>query len=270
MSVSPLPSALVEAFRAFAADGGSAVDGALLVSRIVKPDTNGEWCRLRLSELAEAVPAEATPEALVHTLRDEGFSGASEGYYRPENSSIEHVLEHRGGLPIALGVIVIGVAECLGLDAAGVNFPRRFLVTLGDALVDPFEMALTSESECRAWLRQELRGADGASSERDADAAFRRAGPTDITLRMLNNLRMLRQSRQDPGYALALTDCQLMLKPGDCGLHIDRADIWLSLGSLEMARQELAHALEHASPRAKAHIDMRLKALPEGLSGSVN
>lgn len=271
MSVSSLPSALVEAFRAFAADGGSAVDGALLVSRIVKPDTNGEWCRLRLSQLAEAVPAEATPEALVHTLRDGGFSGATEGYYRPENSSIEHVLEHRGGLPIALGVVVIGVAECLGLDAAGVNFPRRFLVTLGDVLVDPFEMALTSEGECRAWLREELRrGGDGPPSERDADAAFRRAGPTDITLRMLNNLRMLRQSRQDPSHALALTDCQLILKPGDCGLHIDRADIWLTLGSLEMARQELARALEHASPRAKAHIDMRLKALPESVSGSVN
>ncbi len=267
MSVSALPAELLRAFREFGEHGGSAVDGALLVSRVVKPDTRADWCREDLRRLADRAPAAADAEALVTALREAGFAGAAEGFHRAENSSIEHVLQSRRGIPITLGVILIGVAECLGLEAAGVNFPRRFLVTLGNALVDPFEMALTNEGECRAWLREEL---GGGPSERDADAAFRRAGPTDIALRMLNNLRMLRQAREDPAYALALTDCQLMLKPGDCGLHMDRADIWLTLGSLDMARQELELASEHASGRAKAHIRARLNALPRGVSRSLN
>ena len=271
MSVSALPAELLQAFREFGEHGGSTVDGALLVSRIVKPDTRADWCRQDLRRLADGASAATDAEALVAALREAGFAGAAEGFHRAENSSIEHVLQSRRGIPITLGVILIGVAECLGLEAAGVNFPRRFLVTLGNALVDPFEMALTNEGECRVWLREELGGGPGdGPSERDADAAFRRAGPTDIALRMLNNLRMLRQAREDPGYALALTDCQLMLKPGDCGLHIDRADIWLTLGSLDMARQELELASEHASGRAKAYVRMRLNALPQGISRTQN
>lgn len=269
MSPAALP-ALLAAFREFAAVGGGVVDGALLVSRLVKPDTDADWCRAALSRLAADAPAAATPEMLVDALREAGFGGAELGYFhRPLNSSIEHVLKTHRGLPIALGVVLIGVAERIGLEAAGVNFPRRFLVTLGDALVDPFEMALTSESQCWAWLREE-RGDRGGPSEDDQDAAFRRAGPTDITLRMLNNLRMLRRAREDPSHALAITDCQLALKPGDCGLHIDRADVWLTLGALDMVRQELQLALEQASGRAEAHIRMRLSALPEIVPQTAN
>lgn len=270
-AVSTLPPALLEAFRSFAAAPEDAVEGALLVARVVQPDTDAAWCREELSRLAEDAGRDAGPQALVEALAAQGFGGAGERYHRLQDSVLEHVLRTRRGIPISLGVVVIGVAAHLGIAAAGVNFPRRFLVTLGELLVDPLEMAVTSEERCRAWLRREL-GPDGAEAplESDLDGAFRRAGPTDIAVRMLNNLRMLREYRANPAHLLAITDCQLILEPGVYSLRMDRADIWLSLGALDMARRELEAALELAGGRAKDHVSMRLKALPATSSRSVN
>ena len=183
-----------------------------------------------MGRLADAAPPEAGPAELVEALRVAGFAGARRTYYEARNSALDHVLRERRGIPISLAVVVIGAAECLGLEASGLNFPRHFLVEVEDLLVDPFQMRVTTRDEWRDWLRREVRTAQGRLSETDLDAAFRPAGPTDIALRMLNNLRMLREVRGDPDYALRLTDCQLALQPDAYALHVDRADIGRVIG----------------------------------------
>ena len=258
-----------DGFRVVREDGGSVVDVALLVSRVVQPDTDVDWCRAELRRLAEATPAVegATPGAgdLVDALRSAGFTGARSGYYEARNSSLEYVLRERRGIPISLAAVVIGTAECLGFKAAGVNFPRHFLVAVEDTLIDPFEMELTSEEHWRDWLRREMRSATGEGpAQSELDAAFRRAGPVDIALRMLNNLRMLPDVRNNPEYALTLNDCLLALQPDASALHVDRADIWLALRSLDRARHELQTALELAGDNARKSIRARLNALPDG------
>ena len=81
---------------------------------------------------------------------------------------------------------------------------------------------------------------------------------------MLNNLRMLPDVRNNPEYALTLNDCLLALQPDASALHVDRADIWLALRSLDRARHELETALELASDDARRSIRARLNALPDG------
>ena len=270
-AVSTLPPALLEAFRSFAAAPEDAVEGALLVSRVVQPDTDAAWCRTELLRLAECAGPDASPQSVVEALATLGFGGAGEHYYQAENSVLEHVLRTRRGIPISLGVVAMGVATHLGIATVGVNFPRRFLVTLGELLVDPLDMKVTTEERCRAWLRRELRSrAAETPSESDLDGAFRRAGPADIAVRMLSNLRMLRDYRANPAHLLAITDCQLILEPNAHGLRMDRADIWLTLGALDMASRELETALELASGRVREQISRRLKALPEASSRTVN
>lgn len=260
---------LADGFRLLRERGGSVVDAALLVSAVVEPRTDADWCRSELRRLAAAAPSAAGAGELVETLHAAGFSGARRSYYEARNSALDYVLRERRGLPISLAVVVIGAAECLGLEASGVNFPRHFLVEVEGLLVDPFEMRVTTRDEWRDWLRREARTGRGRLSETDLDAAFRPAGPTDIALRMLNNLRMLREVRGVPDYALRLTDCQLALQPDAYPLHVDRADIWLTLRSLDMARRELETALELAEGEAKDSIRARLKALPDE-SGATN
>ena len=258
-----------DGFRLLRERGGSVVDAALLVSAVVEPRTDADWCRSELRRLAAAAPSAAGPGELVEALDAAGFAGARRSYYEARNSALDYVLRERRGLPISLAVVVIGAAECLGLEASGVNFPRHFLVEVEGLLVDPFEMRVTTRDEWRDWLRREARTGRGRLSETDLDAAFRPAGPTDIALRMLNNLRMLREVRGDPDRALRLTDCQLALQPDAYALHVDRADIWLTLRSLDMARRELETALELAEGEAQDSIRARLKALPDE-SGATN
>ena len=260
---------LADGFRRLRERGGSVVDAALLVSAVVEPRTDADWCRSELRRLAAAAPSAAGPAELVEALDAAGFAGARRTYYEARNSALDYVLRERRGIPISLAVVVIGAAECLGLEASGVNFPRHFLVEVEGLLVDPFEMRVTTRDEWRDWLRREARTARGRRPEADLDAAFRPAGPTDIALRMLNNLRMLREVRGDPDRALRLTDCQLALQPDAYPLHVDRADIWLTLRSLDMARRELETALELADGEAKDSIRARLKALPDE-SGATN
>ena len=259
----------MDGFRLLREHGGGVVDAALLVSAVVEPGTDADWCRSELRRLADTAPPGAGPGELVEALRAAGFAGARRTYYEARNSALDYVLRERRGIPISMAVVVIGAAEYLGLEASGVNFPQHFLVEVEGLLVDPFEMRVTTRDEWRDWLRREVRTARGRLPETELDAAFRRAGPADIALRMLNNLRMLREVRGNPDYALRLTDCQLALQPDAYALHVDRADIWLMLRSLDMARHELETALGLADGEAKDSIRARLKALPDE-SGATN
>ncbi len=258
----PTPS-WAEPFRALREEDASVVDAALLVSALVDPNTDEAWCRAELLRLADGAGSEPTPHDLVEALRAAGFTGARRTYYEARSSALEHVLRERRGIPISLAVVLIGTAECLGLEASGVNFPRHFLVEVEDVLVDPFEMRVTTREHWREWLRREVRGARGGLGEGELDAAFRPAGPIDIALRMLNNLRMLPEVRRDPAQGLRITDCQLVLQPDAYALHMDRADIWLAVRSIDMARRELETALALADDEAKQAIRKRLKVLPD-------
>lgn len=255
-------------FRRFMERPGDVVDGALLVSRVVDPDTDADWCRAEMRRLAEIAGTDAGPVTLVEALRSQGFRGVpSRRYTLSRNSALEHVLRHRQGIPISLGVVVLGAAAHLDLRATGIDFPRRFLVALNNRLVDPTAMRMTSKQDCLKWLRDELRG-DQHGGVVD-DTAFRPAEPSDIMLRMLNNLRLSANMRGDHARALELTDYQIILHPTGFPLHIDRADLWLSLGSLDMARRELERAMELASGKMRERIRKRLDAFPDR-SASVN
>ena len=248
-------------FRLFMERRSGVVDGALLVSRVVDPDTDAGWCRAEMRRLAEIAGSDAGPVTLVESLRNQGFRGVSPGrYHLPCNSALEHVLRHRQGIPISLGVVVIGTAAHLDLRATGIDFPRRFLVALNNRVVDPIAMRMTSKQDCLTWLRRELRN-DGRRGVVD-DTVFRPTEPSDIMLRMLNNLRLAANTRGDHARALELTDYQIILHPTAFALHVDRAELWLSLGSLDMARRELERARELADGKMEERIRKRLAALP--------
>lgn len=229
---------LRDALAAFLKAPEDPVEGALIVARIIDAKSDAAWARGEIGKLAETASAgEASPTGVVAALREAGFEGAGERYYEVENSVLDHVLRTRRGIPISLAMVLMGVARKLGLDALGVNFPRHFLVTIGDLLVDPYRMEATTIAACREWLRANRVAEDGA---------FNIAAPEDIVLRMLNNVRMTIQRQGDFVRALDISDYQLMIVPDAYGLYIERADAWLRLGAPEMVADELEQAATHA------------------------
>ena len=236
-------TALRDALTAYLEDAEDALEGALIVARIIKPEADVDWARDEIARLAQNVASSggAEPADVVAGIAKHGFEGAAERYYEIENSVLDRVLRTRRGIPISLGVVHMGVARCLGLDALGVNFPRHFLVTIGDLLVDPYRIAPTSIEACRRWLKE-----NGVGEE----DAFNVATPSDIVLRMLNNVRMILQQRGDYVRALEISDYQLLIVPDAYGLYVERADAWLSLNAPEMVVDELEKAAERAPDEA--------------------
>ena len=186
------------ALERFLEDPSDALEGALIVAKVIDTDAQVDWAREEIARLADSIASsDMQPADVVAALAKEGFEGAGERYYEIENSALDHVLRSRRGIPISLGVVHMGVARQLGLKALGVNFPRHFLVTIGDLLVDPYRVAPTSIETCRAWLKENNVKEDGA---------FAIATPKDIVVRMLNNVRLLVHQQRDFLRSLEISD----------------------------------------------------------------
>lgn len=234
---------LRDALAGFLDEPEDPLEGALVAARIIDPKADAAWARQEVASLAETVAArgETDPAHIVAALSECGFRGAGKRYYEVENSVLDHVLRTRRGIPVTLAVVLMGVARQLGVPATGINFPRHFLATVGELLVDPYEMAATTIGDCRAWLRRNRVAEDGA---------FDVAAPKDIVLRVLNNVRMTVARQGDHVRALDISDYQLMIVPDAYGLYVERADAWLRLKAPEMVAEELGKAAAHAPDEA--------------------
>lgn len=136
-----------------------------------------------------------------------GFAGNVNDYYDPDNSFMHLVLRTRRGIPISLAVIWLELAQGLGLQANGINFPGHFLVKVhlseprhGQVVLDPF----TGESLGRDELLERIQSVSTPVHQgrvRDPDdlllAHLTPASGRDIIGRMLRNLEEIYRSQQD-------------------------------------------------------------------------
>ena len=87
-------------------------------------------------------PNPADPATLTRFIHEvAGFRGNTDDYYDPANSYIDRVLSSKRGIPISLALVHLCLAERIGLEAWGINFPGHVLVGyqgLDQAYVDPF------------------------------------------------------------------------------------------------------------------------------------
>ncbi len=233
-------------FRVFAVHPESVLEGALLVSRFIDPQTDVTGIQKTLISLAQRIGPGASAERVLAVLREEGFRGA-ESYYEARNSALGYVLTARSGIPISLAVIILALARLLDLKAEGINFPGHFLVMLERQLVDPFTLQVV-EREARAQLYTQA-GLPPGTPLPPADARA-------ITLRMLNNLKGIAFAAEDWSRALECTDLQLLLAPSELGIRMERIQLWVRLGVTGMALKEKEAALALCpDPASRARVE---------------
>ena len=224
--------------------------------------------------LKERIPKDAAP---AHRLRlltrffhgELGFAGNLNNYYAVDNSFIHRVLETRRGLPIALAVLMLELAEQVGLRAAGVAFPGHFLIKckvgLGEAVIDPF----TGESLSPARLDERLalyRQGSGLPDDLELPLEFflRAAAPRQILARMLRNLKEVHRAAQDWQRLLAVQQRLVVLLPGDLAERRDRGLVLDALGASAAAADDLAAYLaERGDAPDAAELRARLAVLLE-------
>jgi len=208
--------------------------------------------------------------ALNGYLFDElGFRGNTWSYSDPENSFLDHVLETRAGLPIALSVIYIEIGRRLGLPIVGLALPGHFLTRyvapeIGDIYIDPFNRGrLWTRAECVQQVAGFYRSVTPGLLEQVMAPPTRRA----ILARMLRNLKSTYIERENFARALAAVERIILVEPDDPQELRDRGLLRARLGQLHSALEDLDRYARLAPSAADLpQIRQQARALAERLA----
>ncbi len=180
-----------------------------------------------------------------------GFACNANDFYDPDNSLIHRLLESRRGIPIAMAVLWMELAQGLGLAVRGVGFPGHFLVKInlpmGQVILDP----LTGKSLSREALSERLepfRKRSGLVDELETPLGLylQTAPPREIIARMLRNLKEIHKSQNDWTALLAVQERLVVLLPESWPEYRDRGLAHAELGHIEQALADLECYLMHA------------------------
>ncbi|TPG58056.1 hypothetical protein EAH89_08800 [Roseomonas nepalensis] len=222
---------------------------ALQFARIDAPGADWRAAEGRLSALVRAVLSQEAPRdaegrrsLIARVIHEEaGYAGDSESYDDLRNANLIRVTERRRGLPVAIGLLWLHVAEAAGWPARGLDFPGHFLVSLdgaakaGSVVVDPFGGGTALPAPA---LRALIKRVEGPSAElRPGMLApmSRRA----VLLRLQTNIRLRRLRDEDVEGALACTADMLRLAPDAAPLWREAAVMNARLGRLGAAIEDM-------------------------------
>jgi len=229
--------------------------------------------QIELDRLAGLLPyaSTRTPEQWAEVLRqllgrELGFGGGPDDYQRLQSSLLQSVLQRRRGLPILLSVVWMEVARRAGAPVHGVALPGHFVVGFGDpaageagehALADPCDGGrLLSATDAELLVA----GATGARRKLSA-SMFQPAGPLDIVLRILNNIRAWAAARPEhSGVQLWALELSLLLPHHPARLRYERAQLLVERGDFLSGAAEMEEYAEAIASVEPSAADMVRKA----------
>ena len=217
-------------------------------------DVDQLFARIRRRVPVDAVPLQKLRLLNQFFFHDLAFGANANDYYDPDNSFIHAVLQTRRGIPIALAVLWMELAQGLGLLVRGVAFPGHFLVRvdlpLGQAVIDPMDGKSLSR-EVLVERLEPFRRRTGHIDDIEAPLGlFLQTAPSrDIIARMLHNLKEIYRAQQDWRRMLATQERLIVLLPESWSEYRDRGLAHAELGNTEQALADLECYLVHADER---------------------
>ncbi len=184
---------------------GALEDGAFLIARYAYPMLDTEYYRLELDALAgmlhDRIKGIHSPTETLLAINDfffktRGFSGNHQQFLDPDNSFLNQVIDRRLGIPITLAVLYLLVTNHrLGLPFSGVSTPGHFLIRF-DGI--PSEPIFIDAFNAGIVLREaDIRKLLAKAGLPYYDTFLRPATARTILLRMLRNLMLIYEERQD-------------------------------------------------------------------------
>ena len=239
-------------------------EAALVVAAEEYPDLDISAYLARLDELAETLRRRLEPGLPVQEklaalnrfmFEEQGFRPNPADYYDPRNSFLNDVLDRRLGIPLTLSIVYIEIGRRLRLPLAGVSFPGHFLVKCavsgGVVILDPYSGGI-SLSLADLGERMKLLKGTAAPSEEQLAAMLGSAGPRDVLLRMLRNLRAIYLNRGDLQRALSCSDRIVLVAPDAAEELRERASLYLELECFQAAMTDFERYLELEADAADA------------------
>ncbi|WP_426572975.1 transglutaminase family protein [Aquihabitans sp. McL0605] len=197
-----------------------------------------------------------------HLFGSVGLRGDREHYYDARNSMLPDVLRRRRGIPITLAVVVIDVAERLGVPATGVGMPGHFLVGDGPAptrWLDGFDGGTWLDADGAVACFRSIHGA-GATF----DASFLAPTPRpQILARVLANLAGIYRTAGDPTSLLRALElrCDIPGVGTAPRAQVELAEAHVAVGRTDEALLVLERLLERVDPRRRTALEERIAGL---------
>ena len=165
----------------------------------------------------------------------EGYQGDDQDYDALHNANILSVIERRRGLPVALGIICMALADRLGWELNGLNFPGHFLLQLSvgkeNAVIDPFNGLSERQPGDLRLLIKAHRGPEADFQPEHEQPVSRR----DVLLRLRNNVKIRLLDADDEEGALSCVEQMCWLMPQDPDLRREAAMLNIRLSKLRGA-----------------------------------
>ena len=254
----PAPIAELEAAGRISEDALDIGDVALALAAVANPEARREPYRRHLEKLSAEVAAYVSGhrgpaplllrhEALVQVIHKRyGYVGTEDCFDDIEAANLMRVIDRRGGLPVAIGILYLHAARHMGWPAAGVDFPGRFLLRLdsdeGRLIFDAFEGGATLTAPD---LRKLLKAMAGPNAELNP-MHYRKASPRAVLLRLQNNIKIRQLGAQRLGAALKTLETMVALAPNDAALWSEVGALHARLDQIPAAIAALEECLRHS------------------------
>lgn len=215
----------------------------------------GAWTDAVRARLEGARDIERIVDSINTLLFDEeGFHGEDEDYYDPRSALVNALIDRHAGLPITLSVLYLEISRRLGVDAAGVSLPGRFLVkfsgAFGEIVIDPFDGGRVLSTIELQKILDGMYGGGVKLREHHLRSFSRR----EILARELAHLKAAYLARHDLARAAASVDRLLILDERDTYELRDRAALAMQMHVYELAIECLERYLTlapHADDQAR-------------------
>lgn len=243
---------LLEAAIAVAQDDEPALDVQSVLAQV---DQLAATLKRRLA--ADASPMHRLRSLSHYFFQELGFAGNVNDYYDARNSQLQHVVATRRGIPITLALLLIEIAQQIGLDARPVAFPGHFLVKLkmaqGEVIIDPFTgQSLSREDLDERLAPYRLRQGLVGDFEVPLGLFLQAASERDVLARLLRNLKEIHRAAEDWRRLLAVQHRLVLLLPQAWEEWRDRGLTWAELGEHPAAAADLEIYLQHQPEAADA------------------
>jgi regulator of sirC expression with transglutaminase-like and TPR domain len=226
---------LVEASLVIALEDQPSLDIEPYLARV------GIWSAAVLQRLEGSRDVDRIVDSINRLLfEEEGFHGENDDYYDPRSAMVSEMLDRHAGIPITLSILYLELSRRVGVDAAGVSLPGRFLVKFGDIVVDPFDGGrVLSKLELQKILDAMYGG--GVRLREHHLRSFTRK---EILMRELAHLKAAYLAKHDLPHAAASIDRLLILDERDAYEFRDRAALAMQMHAYAMAIECLERYLD--------------------------
>ena len=253
-----------EALRRVGREDDSRIDlaeAALMLAAFDRPGAPVDTYRDHLGRLAvetaEAVSGANSLEEKVDAVNAvlferHGYQGDSKTYDDMQNANLMRVIDRRKGLPVALGILYIHVAQAQGWRCNGTNFPAHFLVRLESedavTMVDPFHGGQELDRDALERRLESLIGEGTELEPGHCAAASNRA----VLIRLQNNIKLRAMQSGDLARAAEILHTMTLIAPNQAEPRCELAALRIRNGEVKAAIRLLEEfAVETTDRRAR-------------------